>query len=519
MKNNNSMAFDQDALENEKLERYAKFFQKPLQNYMNINLSTDAIIAQMSDDLQTQNFKANKLVEIAKGFQKLYETSLRNIKRLEVYKETTEYKLESYNTQVEEYQEELYSKQKKIDELINDLEDLEKNYHDTLQEKEAFKKELNLAKKNLKAREAEMEKLAGIERKKNAREKEDTAKKIENFRINLAGKDQIIEDLVANINKLENLLKTEKSLNERLRSSVSQSKSDAFELKNKLIEKKLKKSKYKELAKQLEFDLETYKSSILSLTKEAEKNKLNNSDLETTLKNDKKQENTLLVLEEQQCLESNFTFQVTEKLSNVSTQKENLIYIIPSKRKYIEEKTLKIENIDCINIKPRSKVRNLSISSCEDVIVRKKDKYKKRSLVHPSLSELCINNPEDVDMPMADTQATTPFKKISSSTPFLSEVQEDINVDTDYGIIESLNPPVLGKDPVREYFINVRYKQLCQSVKASCNYTDKMIKIPTNALYSQLIKLKTPLCIWPEAISLYLSKRLKQTQSYFKYNN
>jgi len=58
-------------------------------------------------------------------------------------------------------------------------------------------------------------------------------------------------------------------------------------------------------------------------------------------------------------------------------------------------------------------------------------------------------------------------------------------------------------DPIKDYFIN-----LCHSIKSNCG-SEKILQVPTQTLYKNLINLKIPLCNWPEHIKLYLYKRLR----------
>ena len=195
---------DNNSLETEKLERYSNFFQKQLINYSNLNLDPESIIEQLYENLNEQNHKGMRLVELAEYFRGLYETCMKTIKKLESYKESAEYKFEGLEKQIEDANENLFIKEKKIEELTTDLDEIEKKFYEALLEKENQQKEISQLKKNYKLRESEIDELLASERKKFMKEKENDFTKIECSRIEIKKQERNLEDYKTAFNKLQN---------------------------------------------------------------------------------------------------------------------------------------------------------------------------------------------------------------------------------------------------------------------------------------------------------------------------
>ena len=371
---------DQSSLETEKLERYSNFFQKPPLNYLNINLDSESIIAQLTDNLNEHNYKGNKLADVARGFQQLYETCLKNSKRLESYKETSQYKFEKLETELDDNQIDLQKKETRINELLNDLDELEKKFFESNQEKEQIKRELIEIRKTLKQKTAESEKINTLERKKSLREREEDLRKIDNLKSEINFKDKVIDEQNVTISKLENKISLEKNTIEKLRENISEYKSELFQIKNKYREEKLNKSKYKCMFKHLELTLETQKKypkaikNPIDLQNNFPEKILMPSDTNTeTIEN---VENPLISLEEDQSLgyDSNYhSIEIADdfplNFSHASEKnRENRIFIIPTKATSASDK-FTIEFQEGINMCSQSAKPNLSISLSQSLQV------------------------------------------------------------------------------------------------------------------------------------------------------
>lgn len=532
MKVNNSYSksFDLKCIKTDLIESLSKYFQAPLPNFMKMNKDPQELKEIFYSFLQEHRKKAKKAIKLARKLQTLSENYYETTKNLETMNESAEFRIEQCDIQIEEYEETLSKRELKIEELINDIEDLEKKLDDAIQEREKLKIDVQTLKKNIKQIESDNEQKLSYERKKHLKDKNEDARNLEILRMEITHKEKAIEETLGKNEKLESLLKQEKLLSEKFRADISLHKSSIFELKNKLEETKIKKSNYKDLYKEM-VDITTNRSrfknnSTQTSTQESEESKTNDR---LSINENLNEENDLLCLEEEQSLatigiinsiEVNNNFLLSESVYS-KENKENIIYIIPSKLEIPDK--CQVQRCESIIITPiKQQDKNYENTNFPFNFVKCARVHKGRYVIKPfnpkEKPKFCFSTPATPHAKFlsietwSDSIQTMPSRIESEATTAepdplpLKNDKESIEVDEEVKDFTKSSETKLYKDPIKGYFVKV-----CQTVKASCAYTDKIVKVPTNALYNNLVKLKTPCYRWPEAVQEYLAKRLKQT--------
>lgn len=539
--NSYSKSLDFNCIKTDQIDLLLKYFQKPLPNFANFDKDPQELIEIFYTFLHEQRKKAKKAIQLALKLKALSGSYLNEIKNYELMQETAEYRLEQYNTQIEEYEKDQIKKDHKIEEQHKDIEDLEKNLHDLSQEKENLKKEIQYLKKSIKQQESANEQISTLEKKKFLKEKEDSIKKLDLLRTEIIHKEKSLDQKTQTIEKLEFLLNQEKSLTDKFRNDISRYKSDILELKNQLDEAKLKKSNYKDLFKELQDQNASRLNLKNNSTQTSAQDSLNldddNSQEKSSTHENHSEINDLMDLEEEQSLafndiinpvSVNENFSLNES-SNSLHNRDSMIYIMsPRAQVPIIEEKFELQNCDKILIEPVKKQEKAHAAmKIVPTIVRIKGKDgrvlmrvkspKSEFPMQTNCMKFCFPTSVTPKSQMLSMETWT-----DSITSAPSKIDtEATSVDIEKPYIEGYDNDVYRKDnqdedkprgkvriytdPVKEYFVKV-----CQEVKASCKYTDKISRIPMSAMFENLVRMKVPYCNWPDEIDEYIAKRLKQ---------
>ncbi|OMJ73546.1 hypothetical protein SteCoe_27739 [Stentor coeruleus] len=539
--NSYSKSLDFNFIKFDKIELLSKYFQKPLPNFANSNKDPQELIEIFYTFLHEQRKKARKAIQLALKLKALSESYLEEIKSYRFMQETAEYRLEQYNTQIEDYEKDQAKKAQKIEEQHKDIEDLEKNIHDLSQERENLKKEIQNLKKNIKQQESTNEQMNALEKKKFLKEKEDNIKKFELLRSELIHKEKSIDQKTQLIEKLEFLLNQEKSLTEKFRNDINRYKSEIMELKNQLDEAKLKKSNYKDLFKELQ-DQNASRSNLKNnstqtSTQYPSDTEDDKSEEKSSVHENHSELNDLINLEEEQSLAFNEiinSVSVNENFSlnesnNSLNNRDSMIYIMsPRAQVPINEEKFEIQNCDKILIEPiKKQTETHSAKKIVPKIIRIKGKDGRVLMrvksptyefpIQKNNMKMCFSTsvtPKSQMLSMetwTDSITTVLSKNDTEATSIDIEKPARENYEDDVCRVDEQSENKTGDkvkiytDPVKEYFVKV-----CQEVKASCKYTDKISRIPMSMLFENLVRLQVPYCKWPDTVEEYIIKRLKQ---------
>lgn len=486
-----------------KIEAYTKYFQLPLPFFKFSHKSPSKVYTLVQESLIQHNEKAKKLSEITKNLLLLCENYNRNLKALEVFKEAAAGKIELFEAEIEEKQEELEIFSQKLLNMNNYTEDIEKSYRLLLSERDILKQDLTLNKQNAKLIENRLQEELDEEKIKNSIKLEEYKRRLEEMKFELLNKNKYIQDLVMEKETLENQLDGEISRNQRIEEELKEKREAIFVLKNKLSEKRLKKKK--KLGKE-----------TLSFA-EDNKNKFNGvPNCEGIDIIGQRVANDLMELEQEQLLDSESNvvnleiiddFQASEVFAK-GYERRSTIFLLPNNN----DARLGIENCGNAEILPFKVKKNLGVYAGNTVSCIPAKKLIKRKLrtayrsfpanrLNYSYQRGIIEMHHSLSKQMNKRKLNMETWTDSVNTIKLSQSNIlETNITTESSDTYTEPTP---KDPIKDYFI-----KLCHSIKSNC-CSEKILQVPTQSLYNNLIQLKIPLCNWPENIKLYLYKRLR----------
>lgn len=444
----------------QELDKLSILVEKPLNSNIGNKSDPEQLIEYLVEDSMNVRRYATRLVKIARFFSTQFENS--QIKTKELKKRNTFLisKLEETTYSLEMTEKTLANTEEKVEYLSKEIEDLEKVLGDSIKEKDSVKKDLSSYKKLLKEKEAQELSQSKSEKISISYIKEESSKKISELNLEVSKKVQAIENLTQTIKSFEGKLANEKTNNEMLRNQNSNLKNDLFTLNSRLSELKTKNFSNKEKIRELEVEVVSLAEQKEEISKSLEEFKVKEksfADIET-------EDQTLEMAGKRtkgksEALSDFFVTEEIEELEEYETEGDGLVYFISNPGFSYP------------------KIYNLTVDCGEGInIVSPKFQSSKFEF-----SQKCPKTPPQ------------------SPEGSLHEVPLPV-FDFEIGS----NKQVLGfKEPVKEYFIKI-----VQDIKSKSPIREKLLKIPTNKLYSSLVKDNIAMCYWPEVVLKYLMSKI-----------
>lgn len=443
----------------QELDKLSALVEKPLKSNIGNKSDPEQLIEYLVEDSMNIRRYATRLVKVARFFSTQFENS--QIKTKELKKRNTYLitKLEETTYSLEMTEKTLASTEERVDYLTKDIDELEKTLNDTIKEKDSVKKDLSSYKKLLKEKEAQELNQSKSEKISISYIKEESSKKISELNLEVSKKVQAIENLTQLVKSYEGKLANEKATNEMLRNQNSNLKNDLYTLNSKLSELKTKNNSNKEKIQELEFELASLREQKYEISKSLEELKAKEKsfeDIETedqTLEIGGKRKKT-----KSEALSDIFVTEEIEELEEFDNEGDGLVYFISNP-----------------------------------------------GFSYPKLYNLSVDCGEGINILSPKLQSKFEFPDESPNEP--PQSLEGSFHEAPLPVFEfeiGSGKQVLGyKEPVKEYFIKI-----VQDIKNKSPLKSQLIKIPTNKLYSSLVKDNIAMCYWPEHVLKYLMSKI-----------
>ncbi|CAG9328583.1 unnamed protein product [Blepharisma stoltei] len=237
------------------LEKFNAYFSRATISQKSSISNQEEIVEELMTEVSDAYKKAKECVSVAFKIHQLYEKTNQKLQRVSYKNEALKSRNEEMKSQIQDQLNEFIIKEKRIESLSHDLNDIEQGFKDMVNENKQLKRDVLMLKKEISLKEQGTRSRAASQEVKRL-PPDLKQEQINALQIELRKQIEDAEGLQFQIKDLENLLKIEKNNSERLKfqnGSIRKELDDANqEIENLQNEKS-----------ELQEQLETYKNEII----------------------------------------------------------------------------------------------------------------------------------------------------------------------------------------------------------------------------------------------------------------